>query len=165
MVRTLHFHCQGHGSWVQSLVGELRSPKQGGLAKKWKMLHNIKWAVEKLAALLLSCQSESESEVAQSCPTLCDPMDCSPSGSSIHGILQARILQWLSFLSPGDLPNPGVEPRSPALQADALTSEPPGKLPKIVLFIVGESQKFLKQLTRDWLKYICDGSTCPVNFW
>ena len=34
------------------------------------------------------------SEVAQSCPTLCDPMDCSPPGSSIHGILQARILEW-----------------------------------------------------------------------
>ena len=36
----------------------------------------------------------SESEVAQSCPTLCDPMDCSPPGSSVHGILQARILEW-----------------------------------------------------------------------
>ena len=38
--------------------------------------------------------SESESEVAQSCPTLCDPMDCSPPGSSLHGILQARVLEW-----------------------------------------------------------------------
>ena len=37
---------------------------------------------------------ESESEVAQSCPTLCDPVDCSPPGSSIHGILQAQILEW-----------------------------------------------------------------------
>ena len=37
---------------------------------------------------------ESESEVAQSCPTLSDPMDCSPPGSSIHGILQARVLEW-----------------------------------------------------------------------
>ena len=35
-----------------------------------------------------------ESEVAQSCPTLSDPMDCSPPGSSIHGILQARVLEW-----------------------------------------------------------------------
>ena len=39
--------------------------------------------------------SKSESEVAQSCPTLCDPMDCSPPGSSIHGIFQARILEWV----------------------------------------------------------------------
>ena len=36
----------------------------------------------------------SESEVAQLCPTLCNPMDCSPPGSSIHGILQARVLEW-----------------------------------------------------------------------
>ena len=37
---------------------------------------------------------ESESEIAQSCLTLCDPMDCSPPGSSIHGIFQARVLEW-----------------------------------------------------------------------
>ena len=40
---------------------------------------------------------ESESEVAQSCPTLCDPVDCSPPGSSVHGILQARILEWIGI--------------------------------------------------------------------
>ena len=40
---------------------------------------------------------ESESEVAQSCPTLCNPMDCSPPGSSIHGILQTRILEWVAI--------------------------------------------------------------------
>ena len=66
-------------------------------------------------------------EVAQSCPTLCDPMDCSPPGSSVHGILQARILEWLPFSSPGDLPKPGIEPGSRALQADSLPSEPPRK--------------------------------------
>ena len=44
---------------------------------------------------LLQCmKDESESEVAQSCPTLSDPMDCSPPGSSIHGIFQARVLEW-----------------------------------------------------------------------
>ena len=69
----------------------------------------------------------SESEVALSCPALCDHMDCSLPGSSIHGIFQARVLEWIAFPSPGDLPNPGIEPRSPALQADALLSEPPGK--------------------------------------
>ena len=37
---------------------------------------------------------KSESEVAQSCPTLCDPMNCSPPGSSIHGVFQARVLEW-----------------------------------------------------------------------
>ena len=45
--------------------------------------------------LLLQCMKvKSESEVAQSCPTLSDPMDCSPPGSSIHGIFQARVLEW-----------------------------------------------------------------------
>ena len=39
--------------------------------------------------------TQSESDVAQSCPTLCDPLDCSPPGSSVHGILQARILEWV----------------------------------------------------------------------
>ena len=63
--------------------------------------------------------------VAQSCPTLCDPMDCSLPGSSVHGSLQARILEWAACPSPGDLPNPGIEPRSPTLQADSLPAETP----------------------------------------
>ena len=66
--------------------------------------------------------------VAQSYPTVCDLTDCSPPGSSVHGILQARILEWgLPFPSPGDLPDPGIEPVSSALQADSLPPEPPGK--------------------------------------
>ena len=71
---------------------------------------------------------KKKSEVAQSCPTLCDPMDCSSPGSSIHGIFQARVLEWsrLPFPFPDDLPDPGIEPGSPALLADALQSEPPG---------------------------------------
>ena len=67
------------------------------------------------------------SSVAQSCLTLCNLMNCSLPGSSIHGIFQARILEWVAISSPGDLPNPGIEPRSPSLQADTLPSEPPGK--------------------------------------
>ena len=63
----------------------------------------------------------------QSCPTLCDPIDGSPPGSAIPGILQAKSWSGLPFPSPGDLLNPGIEPGSPALQTDALTSEPPGK--------------------------------------
>ena len=79
---------------------------------------------------------ESESKVAQSCPTLCDSMDCSPPGFSVHGIFQARILEWLPFPSPGDLPHPEIEPRSPALQADSLQGlshpgSPPGKVPAV----------------------------------
>ena len=57
-------------------------------------------------------------KVAQSCLSLCDPMNY-----IVHGILQARILEWVAFSSPEDLPNPGIEPRSPALQADSLPTE------------------------------------------
>ena len=64
--------------------------------------------------------------VTQACLTLCDLMDCSPPGSSVHGILQARILEWVAISSPGDLPDPGIEPGSPALQADSLLTEPQG---------------------------------------
>ena len=58
----------------------------------------------------------------------CNPMDCSPPGSSVHGISQARILQWVAFPSPGDLPNPGIKPTSAALQADSLPAEQGGSL-------------------------------------
>ena len=70
-------------------------------------------------------ERESESEVAQLYPTLCDPMDFSPPGFSVHGSLQARVLEWVAFPSPGDLPDTGIKPGSPSLQEDALTSEPP----------------------------------------
>jgi len=50
-------------------------------------------------------------------------MDCSPPGSSVHGILQARILEWLPFPSPEDLPHPEIELKSPALQADSLPTD------------------------------------------
>ena len=48
----------------------------------------------------------------QSCLTLCSPMDCNPAGFSVDGILQARILEWVAMLPPGDLPNPGIKPAS-----------------------------------------------------
>ena len=61
-------------------------------------------------------------KVAQSCPTLCKPMDF-----TVHGILQARILEWVAFSVSGDLPNPEVELRSPELQVDSQPAEPQGK--------------------------------------
>ena len=53
-----------------------------------------------------------QAKLLQYCPTLCDPMDCSPPGSSVHGIFQTRILEWIACPSPGDLPDPGIEPAS-----------------------------------------------------
>ena len=58
--------------------------------------------------------------VAQLCPTLWDPMN-----SSVHGVFQARILEWVAITFPGDHPNTGIESRSPALQADSLPFDPP----------------------------------------
>ena len=54
-------------------------------------------------------------------------MDCSPPGSSVHGILQARILEWVAILFSRDLPDLEIKPGSPALQEDSLPSEPPAK--------------------------------------
>ena len=69
--------------------------------------------------------------VTQSCQTLCaDPMNCSLPGFSIHGILQARILEWVTI----SFPDPGIKPGSPGLEADALTSEPPRKPPTLRIF-------------------------------
>ena len=63
-------------------------------------------------------------------------MDCSLSDSSVHGILQAGILELLTIPFSGDLPDPGIKPVSPALQADSLPSEPAGKPPKVKYFNV-----------------------------
>ena len=65
--------------------------------------------------------------VAQSCPTLCDSVDYSPSGYSAMGFPSQEYLSGFPFPSPGDLPDPGIKPRSPALQADSLLSEPAGE--------------------------------------
>ena len=61
---------------------------------------------------------------------LCDPMDCSLPGSSVHGILQAEILEWFPFPPPGDLPDPGIElesPESPAAAGRLFTTVIPRK--------------------------------------
>ena len=65
--------------------------------------------------------------VTQLCLTLCNPVDCSLPGFSVHGIFQARMVEWVVISLPGDLLHPGMGPRFPALQADSLLSKPPGK--------------------------------------
>ena len=64
-----------------------------------------------------------ESEVVQSYPTLCDPMDWGLPGSSVHGTFSQEYWSGLPIPSPGYLPDPRIKPRSPALRADALLSE------------------------------------------
>ena len=68
----------------------------------------------------LGCPLKVKVLAAWSCPTLCNPMDWNPPGSSVLGIFQARILEWIAISYFKDLPDPGIEPKSPALQVDSL---------------------------------------------
>ena len=72
--------------------------------------------------------------VTQLCPILCDPMDCSHQASLSMGFSRQKYWSVLPFPSPGDLPNPGIKPLSPALQADSLLTEPLGK-PNIDIYV------------------------------
>ena len=65
--------------------------------------------------------------VIKLCPTFFNPMDCSPPGSSVHGISQQEYWNGLPFPSPGDLSDPGMELASSALAGGFLTTEPSGK--------------------------------------
>ena len=65
--------------------------------------------------------------VAQSCPTPCEPVDCSPPGSSVHRILQARILEWVAFPFSKGSSQPRDQTQVSTLQADSLPAGPPGK--------------------------------------
>ena len=70
-------------------------------------------------------------------------MDCSSSvyGISVYGISQARILDWLPFPSPGDLPNPGIKPMPPALAGGFFTTQPPGQPLHIYTYLVYSCNK------------------------
>ena len=79
---------------------------------------------------------------AQLCSTLCNLMDCNPPGNSVHGILQARTLEWLPFPALGDLPGPGIKPTSPvspALAGRFFTTNTPGKPNKSTYQLVIDS--------------------------
>ena len=110
---------ESHG-W-RSLVGY--SPQGGKESDTTERLHltspHEPKSVDGLCAVCL---------VTQSYPTLCDHMDCSPPGSSVHGDSPGKNTGVGCYaLLQGGLPSPGIKPRSPALEADTLTSEPPGK--------------------------------------
>ena len=94
-----------------------------------------------------------EVKVAQSCPALCNPVDY-----TVHGILLVRILEWVGLPSPWQLPNTGIEHSSPALQADSLPSEPPGKpnmLEGISICTLGLclSSGYCNEVTVGWMTY------------
>ena len=103
----------GHFHNPASQTGRLEEKKQ----TVWESLRKILIHVHELSSVDICRESESRSVVSNS-----DSIDY-----TVHGILQARILEWVAFPSPGDLPNPGIEPRCPALKADSLPAEPQGK--------------------------------------
>ena len=74
--------------------------------------------------------------------------------ASVHGIFQARILEWVAISFSRDVPNPGIEPGSPTLQADTLLSEPPGKLQLKILVYLLKKKKIV---------VICSGTVCNAS--
>ena len=107
------------GRWEGQLLKEgVRS--QGQDAVPWAFPLGASGSFSfKAYSIVLQC--------SYSCLTLCDPMDCSLPGSSVYEISQQAYWSGLPFPSPGYLPDPGIEPWSPALEAGTLTSEPPGR--------------------------------------
>ena len=89
------------------------------MGKQWKQCQTLLWGAPK------SLQVEIRQDYSLSHVRLCNPMDCSPLGSSVHGILQGRILEWVAMPSPGDLSNPGIKHASftsPSLGGRFLTT-------------------------------------------
>ena len=95
---------------------------------RWKS-HVRLWDWSHILRMHLNCGEDIRGlrSVIQSCPTLCNPIDCSPAGSSVHGISQARILEWAAISYSRDLSDPGFEPASFALSGGFFTTVLPGK--------------------------------------
>ena len=85
---------------VQAASKMTFSKADGSFVAKKTVLLTIKWALHHSTMLSRACVCVcARAKSLQSCPTLCDPMDCSPPGSSVRGILQARILEWVAMPS------------------------------------------------------------------
>ena len=102
--------------------------------------------------------------VAQSCPNLCDPMDCVAHQAPLSmGFSRQEHWSGLPFPSSRDLPDLGIEPRSPALQADSSPSEPPGK------FIGYQTSNMSKKGSESTLPQVLyspqEGNICPPSLW
>ena len=92
-------------AYVGSIPGSGRSPGEGNGTHSSILAWEIPWTEEPGGLQSVGSQrvrhnlvtEKSESEVAQLCPTLCDPMDCSLPGSSVHGVSQAIVLEWIAI--------------------------------------------------------------------
>ena len=125
---------------------------------------NVKNGVRFLIHLCAHMRAHS----LQLCLTLLDPIDCSWLGSSVHGFSRQEYWSGLPFPPPGDLPNPGIEPGSPALQADSLPSDLPGKpiMWKVSIKLIYFLSHYLKQLFIHlfwlcWVFFVALRLSCP----
>ena len=119
---------------------------------RWLGLEGILWWVQLHICHIVCCWCV----VTKSCLTLCNPMDCSPPGSSVHGISQAWILEWVAIPFSRDLPNSGIKPTSPASPALAggfFTTAPP-----VMYWVLGNLSK-----THFNQEYLLGGCVWPTS--
>ena len=123
----LHFDfslsCIGGGNGNPLQNSCLENPRDRGAW--WAAVYGVAQSQTRLKRLSSSSSSSTLSHSVVLTP--CCPMDCSLPASSLHGILQAGILEWIAISSSRDLPDPRIRSMSPALQMDSLPSELPGK--------------------------------------
>ena len=122
--------------WSANQWGESKTAKSAGSIAQQKGTNSFPWQyptarltanaskVNKLGYKVLPHPPEVKALIPQSCLTLCDPMDCSQPGSTVHGISQARIMEWVAISFSGESFWPRDGTRSPALQADSTTDPP-----------------------------------------
>ena len=117
--RKKFFHTNGteKNAGVPVLATEKEDFKQESMTKGQEGHYTIKGSIQEEDIMFVNIHAPNM-YVYQllNCVQLCDPTDCSHSGSSVHGIPQARKLEWVAILY---LPNPGIEPGSPASQVDS----------------------------------------------
>ena len=129
--------CAARGAAQLCLLTSVSSPVTPGSATKRSFFSRSEFSPQS-SAWSSPCLQSMEAQLCcavlshSAVPDSATPMDCSPPGSSVHEILQARKLERVAFPPPGNLPNSGIEPRSPTLQVDSLPAGPPGK-PQIQL--------------------------------
>ena len=134
----------------------------------------VPWAGIKLTSVTLEGKVLRTGTPAKSCPTLCDPKDCSPPGSSVHGILQARTLEWVAICSSGGASGPRDWTQVSHITGRFFTTEPGGSPLDSTYFFSDENLKnsyfFLVQMY-DLLHYWHlanngrPSSLCPLSAW
>ena len=122
-----------HGPSFYRKDTETRMSQVGAVVQSEMELGVTDTFISLMVMMVSKCTPMSQPVCVLSCSVVTDSlqsMNCSPSGSSVHGILQARILEWVAVSSSGDLPNPGIKSvsfASPALAGRFFTTASPGK--------------------------------------